>query len=79
ASASDFQRLNNAVLSNLNKITNNTNDLDVLVQKLGTQEDSEPLRDRYLRLQNDTKTLIQNTNHTLEEIRKIPIKTEADE
>ncbi|CAF1253430.1 unnamed protein product [Adineta steineri] len=79
ASASDFQRLNNAVLSNLNKITNNTNDLDVLVQKLGTQEDSEPLRDRYLRLQNDTKTLIQSTNHTLEEIRKIPIKTEADE
>ncbi|CAF1202340.1 unnamed protein product [Adineta steineri] len=63
ASASDFQRLNNAVLSNLNKITNNTNDLDVLVQKLGTQEDSEPLRDRYLRLQNDTKALIQQTNN----------------
>ncbi len=64
ASASDFQRLHNAISTNLTKITNNgmfnrlisvfffydvfliATDLEKLVQKLGTPEDSEPLRER---------------------------------
>ena len=45
-SASDFQRLHNAISTNLTKISNNATDLEKLVQKLGTPEDSEPLRER---------------------------------
>lgn len=62
-SASDFQRLHNAISTNLNKISNNgktvdqfirhysislclATDLETLVKKLGTPEDSEPLRER---------------------------------
>ena len=58
----DFQRLHNTISNNLTKIGNNgalnrlenkrnftrflASDLERLVQKLGTPEDSEPLRER---------------------------------
>ncbi|CAF4805561.1 unnamed protein product, partial [Rotaria sp. Silwood1] len=62
ATASDFQRLCNTISANLAKINSHTSDLETLVKKLGTPEDSEPLRERYLRLQNETKLLMQETN-----------------
>jgi t-SNARE complex subunit (syntaxin) len=77
--ASDFQRLHNAILTNLTKITNNTTDLEKLVEKLGTPEDSEPLRDRYHRLQNDTKVLMQQTNEALQQLNNASVLTEADQ
>jgi len=77
--ASDFQRLHNAITANINKISANTTDLENLVKKLGTPEDSEPLRARYLRLQNDTKTLMQQTNNDLKKLPNIPVATEADQ
>ena len=63
ATASDFQRLNNAITNNLTKFNSNSaclisllfictigfplaTDLEGLVRKLGTPEDSEQLRDR---------------------------------
>ncbi|CAF0791282.1 unnamed protein product [Rotaria sordida] len=78
ATSSDFQRLHNVISTNQVKINNHMNDLDKLVQKLGTSEDSEPLRERYHRLQNETKSFMQETNRALEQLRSIPIETEAD-
>jgi len=77
--ASDFQRLHNAILTNLTKISNNTTDLEKLVQKLGTPEDSEPLRERYHRLQNDTKLLMQQTNEALQQLHNTRVVTDADQ
>ncbi|CAF3982111.1 unnamed protein product [Rotaria sp. Silwood2] len=79
ASASDFQRLYNALSTNLTKISNNVTDLEKLVQKLGTPEDSEPLRERYHRLQHETKILMQQTNDALQELNNTRTLTEADQ
>jgi t-SNARE complex subunit (syntaxin) len=79
ASASDFQRLHNAISTNLTKISNNATDLEKLVHKLGTPEDSEPLRERYHRLQNETKHLMQQTNDALQELNNARVLTEADQ
>ncbi|CAF1442508.1 unnamed protein product [Adineta steineri] len=78
-SASDFQRLHNVISTNLTKISNNATDLEKLVQKLGTPEDSEPLRERYHRLQNETKILMQQTNDALQELNNTRVLTEADQ
>lgn len=78
ASASDFQRLHNAISTNLNKISANVTDLERLVQKLGTAEDSTPLRERYHRLQNETKHIMQQTNDALQELNNTRVVTEAD-
>ncbi|CAF3372742.1 unnamed protein product [Rotaria sp. Silwood1] len=79
ASASDFQRLHNALSTNLKKISDNVTDLEKLVQKLGTPEDSEPLRERYHRLQNETKNIMQQTNDALQELNNTRVLTEADQ
>ncbi|CAF2885016.1 unnamed protein product [Rotaria sp. Silwood2] len=79
ATASDFQRLHNTISTNLAKINSHTNDIERLVEKLGTQEDSEPLQERYFRLQNETKLLMQETNHALQQLQSIPIGTAADQ
>ncbi|CAF4083319.1 unnamed protein product [Rotaria sp. Silwood2] len=79
ASASDFQRLYNASSTNLTKISNNVTDLEKIVQKLGTPEDSEPLRERYHRLQNETKILMQQTNNAFQELNNTRVLTEADQ
>ncbi|CAF0912173.1 unnamed protein product [Rotaria sp. Silwood1] len=79
ATASDFQRLCNTISANLAKINSHTSDLETLVKKLGTPEDSEPLRERYLRLQNETKLLMQETNHILQQLQSIPLASEADQ
>jgi len=78
-SASDFQRLYNALSTNQTKISNNVTDLERLVQKFGTPEDSEPLRERYHRLQNETKVLMQQTNSALQELNNTRVLTEADQ
>ncbi|CAF1087487.1 unnamed protein product [Rotaria sordida] len=78
-SASDFQRLHNGLSTNLTKISTNVSDLEKLVQKLGTPEDSEPLRERYHRLQNETKFLMQQTNGALQELNNTRVLTEADQ
>ncbi|CAF3465104.1 unnamed protein product [Rotaria socialis] len=78
-SASDFQRLYNALSNNQTKISNNVTDLERLVQKFGTPEDSEPLRERYHRLQNETKVLMQQTNSALQELNNTRVLTEADQ
>ncbi|UJR30415.1 hypothetical protein I4U23_017950 [Adineta vaga] len=75
---SDIQRIQNAIKTNLSKITNYTSDLETLVKKLDTSEDSPQLRDRYLHLQNEIKTLIQQTNHTLEQLQTASIKTDDE-
>lgn len=67
-SANDFQRLKNALTTNLSKITTNTKELEDLVKKIGTTDDSEPLRDRYLRLQNDTKSLMEQMNADIKKV-----------
>ncbi|CAF5214020.1 unnamed protein product, partial [Rotaria magnacalcarata] len=78
-SASDFQRLYNVLSNNQTKISNNVTDLERLVQKFGTPEDSEPLRERYHRLQNETKVLMQQTNSALQELNNTRVLTEADQ
>ncbi|CAF0926028.1 unnamed protein product [Rotaria sordida] len=77
-SASDFQRLHNALSTNLTKISTNVMDLEKLVQKLGTPEDSEPLRERYHRLENETKILMQQTHDALEKLYNTRV-TEVDQ
>ncbi|CAF1048787.1 unnamed protein product [Rotaria sordida] len=77
-SASDFQRLHNALSTNLTKISTNVMDLEKLVQKLGTPEDSELLRERYHRLENETKILMQQTHDALEKLYNTRV-TEVDQ
>lgn len=79
ATATDFQRLHNAISTNLTKISNNATDLERLVQKIGTPEDSDPLRERYHRLQNETKLLMQQTNNALQELNNTRVVSEADQ
>jgi len=78
-SASDFQRLHNGIRNNLTKIGNNAQDLEDLVKKIGTPEDSEPLRARYHRLQNETKVLVQHTNDSLQQLKNTPVQTDAEQ
>ncbi|CAF0902566.1 unnamed protein product [Didymodactylos carnosus] len=79
SSASDFQRLHNGITTNLQKISNNVTDIESLVKKIGTTEDSETLRERYHKLQNDTKILSQTTNQALQQLNHIPVHTEAEQ
>ncbi|CAF1452617.1 unnamed protein product, partial [Didymodactylos carnosus] len=74
----DFQRIHNGITINLQKIGSNVNDIENLVKKIGTAEDSEPLRTRYHKLGNDTKLLIQTTNQAFQQLKNIPVHTEAD-
>ncbi|CAF0854299.1 unnamed protein product [Adineta ricciae] len=78
SSASDFQRINNAITTNISKIKNNISELESLIQKIGTSDDSEPLRDRYLHLQNEMKTLVQQTNRAFEQLQSTPVRNEDD-
>ncbi|CAF4831461.1 unnamed protein product [Rotaria sp. Silwood1] len=79
ASPSDFQRFHNALSTNLKTISDNVTDLEKLAQKLGTPEDSERLRERYHRLQNETKNIMQQTNDALQELNNARVLTEADQ
>ncbi|CAF2874193.1 unnamed protein product [Rotaria sp. Silwood2] len=79
ATTSDFQRLCNNISTKLAKINSHTSELETLVKKLGTPEDSEPLRERYLRLQNETKLLMKETNNILQQLQSISLASEADQ
>ncbi|CAF3912669.1 unnamed protein product [Adineta steineri] len=77
--ANDIQRLYNAISTNLTQINNHVKDLEKLVQKLGTSEDSEPLRDNSHRLQNETTVLIQHTNDALQQLKNMRVLTNVDQ
>lgn len=71
ASSSDFTRLSNSISSNVQKISQNVNIMQKLVNQLGTSADNEQMRIMLHDLQHSTHQLARETNTQLKQLSQI--------
>ncbi|XP_072015388.1 syntaxin-12-like isoform X2 [Amphiura filiformis] len=70
---SDFNRLSSSVGSNVQKISQNVREIEKLVTRLETQEDTRVLRGKLDEVQHYTNQLAKDTNRMLKELNSIPL------
>ncbi|XP_015789929.1 syntaxin-12 [Tetranychus urticae] len=70
--AHEYNRLSNTVSSNVQKISQNVNSMQRMVNQLGTPSDSENLRDQLQQIQHYTNQLARETNNSIKELSAIP-------
>ncbi|XP_051892556.1 syntaxin-12 [Pristis pectinata] len=69
----DFNALIQTCSANIQKITQNTAQINTLVQQLGTQQDTSELQDRLQHLQHYTNQVAKETNNHLKELGSLPL------
>jgi len=70
-SNSDFNRLSNSISTNVQKISQNVNSMQKMVNQLGTTSDTEQLRQQLHNTQHYTNQLSKDTNNLIKEINYI--------
>lgn len=71
--ASDFNRLSQSIGSNVQKISQNVREIEKLVTRLDSQEDTRVLRGKLDEIQHYTNQLAKDTNRMLKELNSIQI------
>jgi len=71
-SFSEFSRVSQAIGANVQKISQNVNSMQRMVNQLGTPQDSETLRSQLHEIQHYTNQLAKDTNNSLKEIARMP-------
>lgn len=69
----DFQRLTQVVISNIQKISQNVRSMEMMVNQLGTAQDTDTLRAGLHNIQHYTNQLARDTNCYLRQIQAIPV------
>uniref|UniRef100_A0A8P4KF72 Syntaxin-12 n=1 Tax=Dicentrarchus labrax TaxID=13489 RepID=A0A8P4KF72_DICLA len=75
----DFSTLIQTCSSNIQKITQNTAQIKIMVNQLGTRQDTSELQDRLQQIQHYTNQLAKETNKHLKELGSIPLASSPSE
>jgi len=78
-SQNEFSRLSQSIGSNVQKISQNVNLMQRMVNQLGTPQDSESLRSQLHQNQHYTNQLARDTNNHLKELALLPQTANASE
>jgi len=75
----EWSRLSQTVASNVQKISQNVNQMQRMVNQLGTSQDSDSLRSQLHEVQHYTNQLARDTNNSLKELAQLPQSTNVSE
>ncbi|KAI1284974.1 Syntaxin-7 [Halotydeus destructor] len=78
-SSSEFTRFSQSIASNVQKITQNVNSMQRMVNQLGTPQDTESLRSQLHHLQHGTNQIAKETNNSIKELTHLPQPTSISE
>ncbi|XP_054153166.1 syntaxin-12-like isoform X2 [Oppia nitens] len=75
----EWSRLSQSVAANVQKISQNVNQMQRMVNQLGTSQDNESLRTNLHEVQHYTNQLARDTNNSLKELAQLPQPTNVSE
>jgi len=78
-SQNEYSRFSQTVAANVQKISQNVNQMQRMVNQLGTSQDSENLRSQLHQVQHYTNQLARDTNNSLKELALLPQSTNISE
>ncbi|CAH1775014.1 unnamed protein product [Owenia fusiformis] len=71
-SSNDYTRLSQTIGNNIQKISSNVSQLQQMINKIGTQQDSQDLRDKSHNMQHYTNQIAKETTKLLKDLAHIP-------
>lgn len=74
-----FEQLYNSISGYLQKLTKNVSEIEFLVQKIGTPDDSEKVRVTFHQLQRNTNELAKDSNKTLKDLMMVEASTQSEQ
>jgi len=75
----DFKRLSNVVISNIQKISQSVNSMKMMVNQLGTSQDTDSLRTELHKIQHYTNQLAKDTNKYMKQMQLIQLPSNSIE